>query len=231
MYRDRHDAGRQLAARVSELTAGDHVLVLALPRGGVPVGFEVAQKLGASLDVFLVRKLGVPGHEELAMGAIASGGVRVLNREVIEDLQIPAPVIDAAEDRERAELERRDRLYRGSRPPPDVRGRVVLLVDDGLATGATMEAAVAALRQQGPARVIVAVPVAAASTCEAFRRSGIETLCAFTPEPFQAVGLWYEDFSPTTDAEVRDLLTRAEKRMLAPSRRGADDEGQRSPLS
>src|SRR5438270_10267310 len=204
LFQDRHEAGRQLAAELTEYAGRDDVVVLALPRGGVPVAFEVAQALGAPLDVFLVRKLGVPGREELAMGAIATGGVRVLMPDVIQALGIPDRVIDAVAAREQQELERRERLYRGDRPPPDVRGRTVFLVDDGLATGSTMRAAAAALRQQRPARIVVAVPVAASSTCDEFRSEVDEIVCAATPEPFYAVGMWYDDFSQTSDEEVHD---------------------------
>jgi predicted phosphoribosyltransferase len=193
------------------------VLVLALPRGGVPVAYEVARALDAPLDVFLVRKLGVPGHEELAMGAIASGGVRVLNEDVVHHLRIPDEAIEKVARREQQELERREREYRGDRPPPEVSGRTVILIDDGLATGSTMRAAVMALRQQRPARIIVAVPAAAESTCDEFRAEVDEVFCAITPEPFYAVGLWYEDFSQTTDEEVRDLLERAAQAQSAVS--------------
>jgi putative phosphoribosyl transferase len=188
------------------------VLVLALPRGGVPVAFEVANALHAPLDIFLERKLGVPGQEELAMGAIATGGVRVLNEDVVGYLDIPGEVIDAVVADEEHELERRQRLYRGNRPPPDVRARTVILVDDGLATGSTMRAAAAALRKQQPARIVVAVPVSAAETCDEFRMEVDEIICAATPEPFHGVGLWYEDFSQTTDQEVRDLLEKSARR-------------------
>ena len=209
-FRDRTDAGRRLAAELSsDYAARDDVRVLALPRGGVPVGYEVARALGAPLDVFLVRKIGVPGHEELAMGAIASGGVRVLTPRVVEELRIPGEVIDQVAEREARELERRERAYREGRPPPDVRGRDVILVDDGLATGATMRAAARALRHLQPRRVVVAVPVAAAETCRELLAEVDEVVCTLTPEPFYAVGLWYEDFSQTTDDEVRDLLARA----------------------
>jgi putative phosphoribosyl transferase len=189
--------------------------VLALPRGGVPVAYEVARALGAPLDVFLVRKLGVPGHEELAIGAIASGGVRVLNQELARALRIPDQMIEAIAAKEQQELERRERLYRGDRPPPDVRGRTVILVDDGLATGATMYAAVEALRQQQQARIIVAVPIAAPETCAELSEEVDEVICAVTPQPFHAVGLWYEDFSQTSDDEVRDLLARAGEQVAA----------------
>jgi predicted phosphoribosyltransferase len=208
-YADRFAAGRELAGRLMKYANRPEVLVLALPRGGVPVAFEVARALHAPLDVFLVRKLGVPGHEELAMGAIASGGVRVLNEEVVRVLQIPEEEIDTVAAEEQQELERRERAYRDGRPAPDVRGRIVILIDDGLATGSTMRAAVAALRQRGPARIVVAVPVGAAETCAEFQEEADEVLCARTPEPFYAVGLWYEDFAQTTDDEVHELLQRA----------------------
>jgi putative phosphoribosyl transferase len=206
IYRDRTEAGKKLAEHLKDYANRQDVLVLALPRGGVPVAIEVANALHAPLDIFLVRKLGVPGQEELAMGAIATGGVRVLNEDVVGYLDIPGEVIDAVAADEERELERRQRLYRGNRPPPDVRARTVILVDDGLATGSTMRAAAAALRKQQPARIVVAVPVSAAETCDEFRMEVDEIICAATPEPFQGVGLWYEDFSQTTDQEVRDLL-------------------------
>jgi putative phosphoribosyl transferase len=208
-FRDRHEAGRRLAARLSHYVGRPDVLVLALPRGGVPVGFEVARMLNAPMDVFLVRKLGVPGQEELAMGAVASGGTHVLNEEVIDKLRIPSSVIEAVLATERQELMRRESTYRSDRPLPIVGGRVVILVDDGLATGATMRAAAAALRQQSPARLVVAVPTAARETCEALEAEVDEIVCAMTPDPFYAVGLWYEDFAQTSDDEVRDLLARA----------------------
>jgi predicted phosphoribosyltransferase len=208
-YRDRTEAGRQLAGKLARYAGRTDVLVLALPRGGVPVAFEVARALGAPLDVFLVRKLGVPGREELALGAIATGGIRLLNDNVVHHLRIPAEVIDRVEATEREELERRAREYRGNRPPPAVRGKTVILIDDGLATGASMRAALAALRRRRPARVVVAIPIASPKTCEEFRDEADEVVCARTPEPFRAVGFWYEDFSQTTDAEVRDLLRRA----------------------
>jgi putative phosphoribosyl transferase len=209
IYRDRTEAGKRLAERLTGYANRVDVLVLALPRGGVPVAYEVARALRAPLDIFLVRKLGVPGHEELAMGAIATNGVRVLNDEVVNYLRVPDEVIDAVAADELQELERRERLYRGTRPAPDVRGKTVILVDDGLATGSTMRAAAAALRQQQPARIVVAVPVSAPETCDEYRMGVDEIVCAVTPEPFQAVGLWYEDFSQTTDEEVRDLLARS----------------------
>ena len=194
---------------MTEYAGRPEVLVLALPRGGVPVAFEVALSLGAPLDIFLVRKLGVPGQEELAMGAIATGGLRVVNDSVVRHLDIAPELIDAVAAREQGELERRERAYRDERPAPDVRGRTVILVDDGLATGSTMRAAALALRQQGPARVVVAVPVASREACEEFRDEVDDIVCASTPEPFMGVGRWYEDFSQTTDEEVRSLLARA----------------------
>ena len=208
-FRDRRDAGRRLAEDLVDYAGRPDVLVLALPRGGVPVAYEVARALDAPLDVFLVRKLGVPGREELAMGAIATGDVRLLNEEVVQGLRIPPEAIDRVTAAEREELERREVAYRGDRPTPEVRGKTVILVDDGLATGTSMRAAVAALRQMRPARTVVAVPISAASTCEEFRDEVDEVVCAVTPEPFYAVGLWYEDFSQTGDDEVRDLLARA----------------------
>ncbi|HUE75795.1 MAG TPA: phosphoribosyltransferase [Chloroflexota bacterium] len=208
-FRDRRDAGQVLATRLRSYANQPDVIVLALPRGGVPVAHEVAEALGSSLDVFLVRKLGVPGHEELAMGAIASGGVRVLNDEVVYSQKIPREVIDEVAAREEQELVRREREYRGDRPAPDIRGKTVILVDDGLATGASMRAAVAALRQQLAKRIIVAVPVASASVCDEFRVLVDEIVCAATPDPFFAVGLWYEDFSQTSDDEVRALLMKS----------------------
>jgi predicted phosphoribosyltransferase len=209
IFRDRAQAGRALARRLGEYATRSDVLVLALPRGGVPVGYEVAKVLGVPLDVFLVRKLGVPGQEELAMGAIASGGVRVLNEDVVRLLQIPDEVIDSVAEREWRELARRERAYRGDRPPPEVRGRTVILIDDGLATGTTMRAAVAALRQQGPARIVVAVPVAAAATVEEMQNEVDDLVYVQAPEVFYAVGSWYEDFAQTSDAEVHALLEQA----------------------
>jgi putative phosphoribosyl transferase len=209
LFRDRADAGRYLAETLVAYADRPDVLALALPRGGVPVAFEVARALGVALDVFLVRKLGVPGHEELAMGAVSSGGVRVLNEHLVRRLQIPARAIDAVAEREREELARRERAYRDDRFAPTVRGRTVILIDDGLATGATMRAAVIALRTLGPERIVVAVPIASSETCDEFRDDVDEVVCAVTPRPFLAVGLWYDDFSQTTDEEVRDLLGRA----------------------
>lgn len=209
-FRNRSEAGRLLAAQLTAYAHRPDVAILALPRGGVPVAYEVARALGAPLDVFLVRKLGVPGREELAMGAVASGGVRVLNRDIVEGLRIPRAMIDSVAAAEEQELQRRERAYRGNRPFPVVRGRTAILVDDGLATGATMLAAIKALRQQQPARIVVAVPTGSPETCELLRAEVEEVFCAITPEPFAAVGLWYEDFSQTTDEEVRELLARSD---------------------
>lgn len=209
LFEDRTEAGRHLAVRLGQYAGRSDVVVLALPRGGVPVAYEVARALDASLDVFLVRKLGVPGREELAMGAIASGGVRVLNDDVVRSLRIPQSAIEAAAAEQQSELERRERAYRGDRPTPEIAGRTVILVDDGLATGSTMRAAAGALAAQRPARIVVAVPVAAAETCAELEREVDEIVCLRTPDPFYAVGLWYDDFAQTTDDEVRELLARA----------------------
>ena len=205
-FKNRTDAGRQLATRLTEYAGRSDVLVLALPRGGVPVAFEVATALGAPLDVFLVRKLGVPGHPELAMGAIAAGGVEVLSTDLIRDLGIPHALVQQVAVRERLELERRDSLFRGGRQPATVRDRTIILVDDGLATGSTMQAAIIALRQHAPAHIVVAVPVGARETCERLRRIADRVVCLQTPEPFNAVGLWYEEFAQTSDEEVARLL-------------------------
>jgi len=215
-FRDRTDAGRLLSRKLARYTDRTDVIVLALPRGGVPVGYEVAKALRAPLDVFLVRKLGAPGQEELAMGAIAAGGVRVLNEEVVRALGISQRVIDSVAARELRELERRDQLYRGRRAAPLVAGWTAILVDDGLATGSTMRAAIQALRQKKPGRIVVAVPVAAVPTCEELSSLVDEMACYATPEPFYSVGFWYEDFSQTTDDEIRALLKRAGKE-LTPS--------------
>jgi putative phosphoribosyl transferase len=215
LFRDRHDAGRRLAEKLQGY-AGTSALVLALPRGGVPVAAEVADRLGLPLDVFVVRKLGVPGHSELAMGALASGGVRVLNADVVEALGITADLIDAVARREATELARRERAYRGDQAPLDVGGRTVILVDDGLATGATMRAAVAALRARGAAHVVVAVPVGAPETCAALAAEADDVVCANAPQPFLAVGYWYDDFAQTSDEEVRAILAQR-----SPSRRVA----------
>jgi putative phosphoribosyl transferase len=207
-FDDRRDAGRQLASKLAAY-AGARPLVLALPRGGVPVGYEVARALSAPLDVFVVRKLGVPHNEEFAMGAVASGGALVLNEEVVARLGIAAEVVARVAEIERREIERRERAFRGGRPLPDVRRRTVILVDDGLATGATMRAAVAALRKMKPARLVVAVPISDPDVCDEFRHLADDVVCAVTPEPLHSVGLWYRDFTQTADDEVRELLARA----------------------
>jgi len=205
-FRDRAEAGRRLAEALAHYTGDPGLLVLALPRGGVEVGAEVARRLRAPLDVVLVRKLGVPGHEELAMGAIATGGVRVLSEEVIATLGVSEREIATVAAAEEGELARRERAYRGRRGPPVVEGRTVVLVDDGLATGATMRAAAAVLRRMGPRRLVVAVPVAPAETCRTLRALVDEVVCLLTPEPFRSVGEWYDDFSQTSDDDVRRLL-------------------------
>ena len=206
VFDDRHDAGRELAKLLQHLKAAGNVVVLALPRGGVPVACEIARALDATLDVFLVRKLGTPGHSELAMGAIASGGTRVINDEVVQALNIPQDAIDAAASREQSELERRDAAYRQGRQLTPLENRTVILVDDGLATGSTMKAAVQAVKQHKPVRIVVAVPVGAPETCRALRQLADEVICARTPSSFSAVGQWYRDFSQTTDDEVIALL-------------------------
>lgn len=208
-FSDRTQAGRLLGQALLHYRERNDVVVLALPRGGVPVAFEVVKAINASLDLMLVRKLGTPGQEELAMGAIAWGGVRVLNPDIIGSLGISADTIDAVANRESKELERRQRAYRGDRPPPQMQGRCVILVDDGLATGATMRSAVKALRQQHPARIVVAVPVAPPDTVETLRHEADEVVCLATPEPFMAIGRWYLEFPQTSDDEVKDLLRRA----------------------
>jgi len=208
-FRNRFDAGRLLADKLQEYAGRDDVVVLALPRGGVPVGFELARSLEAPLDVLLVRKLGVPGHEELAMGAIANGCTRVLNASVVAELGLTDEDIARAAAVQGRELERGARLYRGGRSPIDVHGRTVILVDDGLATGASMRAAALAVRERHPEKVVMAVPVAAKRICDELRSEVDEIICAVTPEPFIAVGFWYEDFSQTTDEQVRELLARS----------------------
>lgn len=215
-FRDRSEAGRLLADRLRGYANRPDVIVLALPRGGVPVAYEVARALDAPLDVFLVRKLGVPGHEEFAFGAIATGGIRVINQDLVQALGIPPKLIDAIAARQQQELERRERLYRGTRPPTDVRNRTLILVDDGLATGSTVLAAVRALRSEGAGRIVVAVPVASPEACEQLGEEADDVICAVTPEPFNAVGLWYQDFSQTTDDEVKELIARANRMSHAP---------------
>jgi predicted phosphoribosyltransferase len=210
-FRDRTEAGQLLAFRLMHYAGRSNVLVLALPRGGMPVAFEIAQALRAPLDVFLVRKLGVPGREELAMGAVASGNVRVLQSDVVEALQIPRSTIEVVTAEELKELTRREQIYRDGRPSPQVQGHEVILVDDGLATGSTMQAAVAAVKRQCPERIIVAVPVAARRACEGFQNEVEEIICLKAPQSFEAVGLWYEDFSQVTDEDVRECLRGAEE--------------------
>ena len=216
-FADRVEAGRELAAGLREYAGRDDVVVLALPRGGIPVAFEVARELGAPLDVILVRKLGLPEQPELAMGAIASGGVRVLNDEVVRATAVSPEEIEEVAAREGEELARRERLYRGERPPPAIEGKVAILVDDGLATGSTMLAAIGALRRQRPARIVVAAPIAPPETCEELRREADDVVCVRTPEPFLAIGAWYERFPQVSDDEIRNLLARADgQRPAAP---------------
>ncbi|HWQ93706.1 MAG TPA: phosphoribosyltransferase [Clostridia bacterium] len=212
LFQDRTDAGRFLARKLKPHAGEPGVIVLALPRGGVPVGYEVARELHAPLDVFVVRKLGVPGNEELAMGAIGSGGVRVMNEPVVRQLQISREVIEAVAREQEAELARRERMCRGTRPPANVEGKKVILVDDGLATGATMRAAVEAVRKRHPAALIVAVPVGAEDTCRDLRGRVDELICGQTPDPFFSVGTWYSNFLETTDEEVKRLLDKAGER-------------------
>jgi predicted phosphoribosyltransferase len=209
IYSNRSEAGKYLATKLPDYANRHDVIVLALPRGGVPVGFEVAKALNAPLDIFLVRKLGVPNYEEYAMGAIATGDIRVLNEDTVNYLDIPHEVIDLVAAREMKELKRRERAYRGNRSEPEVRVKTVVLVDDGLATGSTMRAAVEALRQKGPSRIVVAVPVSAPDTCDEYRMGADEVVCASIPESFYGVGEWYLDFTQTSDEEVRELLETA----------------------
>ena len=209
IFRDRSHAGQVLAEQLREYAGRPDVLVLGLPRGGVPVAYEVARALGVPMDVFIVRKLGAPGQPELAVGAIASGGVRVLNSDIVRVLGISDREIEELTARERQEIEHRERLYRGDRPPIAVSGLTVILVDDGLATGSTMRAAATALRRAHPAKIVVAVPVAAGATCEVIAAEVDQVICAATPEPFYSVGQWYEEFTQTTDEEVRELLATA----------------------
>jgi predicted phosphoribosyltransferase len=206
LFRNRDDAGRRLAERLQQYAGRNDVIVLALPRGGVPVAGRVAESLRAPLDVFLVRKIGVPGHAELAMGAIAEGGAVVLNDDLIASLGVPADAVERVKASEQQELERRQQLYRRSAPPPSVRDRVVILIDDGLATGSTMEAAILALRRLGPSRIVAAIPVGAQESCTRIAAIADEVVCASIPEWFNAVGQWYDDFSETSDDEVRRLL-------------------------
>lgn len=217
IYQNRSDAGRRLAARLAHRAGDPSLLVLGLPRGGVPVAAEVAEALGAPLDVYVVRKLGVPGQRELAMGAIASGGVRVMNERVLVAAGVTPEEVEEVFREEERELERRERALRGDRPAPDVEERTVVLVDDGIATGSTMRAAIAALRARGAGTVVVAVPIAASETCAEFAEEVDEIVCAATPDPVRAISLWYEDFEQTTDAEVRELVERAARRDAEPS--------------
>ncbi|PAV13414.1 phosphoribosyl transferase [Methanosarcina spelaei] len=209
LFKDRVDAGKKLAKELSKYANRSDVLILALPRGGVPVAFEVAKELNVRMDVFIVRKLGVPGNEELAMGAISSDNIRVLNEDVVRSFQIPERIINMVSENELKELERRERAYRGDRPKPEISGSTVILIDDGLATGATMRAAAAAIKTKNPAKIVVAVPTGARDTCELFVREVDEVICVATPEPFYGVGAWYGNFSQTTDEEVCELLDKA----------------------
>ena len=221
-FRDRIEAGERLSAKLSTYANRQDVLVLGLPRGGVPVAFEVARALDVPLDIITVRKLGVPGEEELAMGAIASGGVRVLNRDIVRMLGLSDATIDAVSTKEQRELARRELLYRGERALPELRGRTLILVDDGMATGATMRAAIQAVRQRDPAHVVVAVPVAALPTCDDLRSEGSDVVCVRETDALYAIGLWYDKFSQTTDAEIRDLLDRAWHRRAPAHRRESE---------
>ncbi|MGK7872817.1 MAG: phosphoribosyltransferase [Xenococcaceae cyanobacterium] len=218
ILQNRTEAGRLLASKLAAYANRSDVLVLALPRGGVPVAFEIAKALNVPLDICLVRKLGVPKRKELAMGAIAMGGVMVINHDVVDWLHISKKMIDQVAAQEWQELERRDRLYRGNRPVPDMSNRTIILVDDGIATGSTLRAAIAALRQQQPKTIVVAVPVAPPSTCKELKAEVDKVVCLRTPEPLYSISLWYEDFSQTTDGEVRNLLARAAREPTAASR-------------
>jgi predicted phosphoribosyltransferase len=228
LYQDRRHAGRVLAEELREYAGRPDVVVLALPRGGVPVAYEVATRLGVPLDAFVVRKLGVPGYEEFAMGAIAPGGVIVLNSEVIEGVGIPKAAIERVIASEQAELARREQVYRAGRPPLDVAGKVVILVDDGLATGSTMRAAVAALRQRGARRIVVGVPIASPETCEELSAEVDQIVCAATPKPFVAVDRWYANFEQTTDEGVRQLLEAAAREQAARGQGVAPPKGERA---
>jgi len=230
-FADRRAAGRELAAHLTKFAGREDVIVLGLPRGGIPVAHEVAAALQAPLDALVVRKLGVPRREELAFGAIASGGVRVLNDDVVSQARLDATTVERITAAELLELDRRERLYRGDRPAVDVRGRTALVVDDGLATGATMRAAVQALRELGAGAVVVAVPIAAWQTCEELARRAATVVCARTPDPFVAVGLWYRDFSPTTDDEVRDLLEVSRPGLVRPAPGAGRPRGPQDPRS
>ena len=214
IFKDRRDAGRKLAQKLSAYANRSDVIALALPRGGVPVAYEVALALNAPLDIFTVRKLGLPGHEELAMGAIASGGARVINQDVVRTFSIPQGVVEAVAKQELKELERRERAFRGDREMREIHDRTAILIDDGLATGASMQAALMGLRARDPARIVVAVPTAPLETCEAFQQLVDEMICATTPEPFYGVGQWYEDFSQVTDEQVQTLLEQASQQEL-----------------
>ena len=209
LFEDRVDAGKKLAKELSKYANRSDVLILALPRGGVPVAFEVAKELNVKMDVFIVRKLGVPGNEELAMGAISSDNVLVLNEDIVKSFQIPERVINMVAENELKELKRRERTYRGDRPNPEISGSTVILIDDGLATGATMRAAASAIKTKNPAKIVVAVPTGAPDTCEIFKKEVDEVICVATPEPFYGVGAWYGNFSQTTDEEVCELLDKA----------------------
>jgi predicted phosphoribosyltransferase len=223
-FHDRRDAGRQLSEQLLDYADNPNVIVLGLPRGGVPVAYEISARIGAPLDVLVVRKLGVPGHEELAVGAIASGGIRYVDRRVAQALRIPDEVIDTVEESERIELERRERTFRAGRPPLDVSGRTTIVVDDGLATGASMAVAVEALRMRNPANIVVAVPIASTEACDSLRERADEVVCLVTPSRMYAIGQWYEDFTQTTDEEVRALLDQSSREQQAV--RGSRDEAQ-----
>lgn len=225
LFMDRRQAGRVLASSLRSYAGRPDLVVLALPRGGVPVAYEIARALRAPLDVFVVRKLGVPGHEELAMGALAPDGVCILDERIVGGLDISSEDISRAVRHQRRELVRREHAYRGEQPPVDVSDRTVILVDDGLATGSTMRAAIEALRRQHPARIVAAVPVAAPETCGEMSAVADEMMCAATPQPFHAVGLWYEDFSQTSDAEVRELLEAARERGQRPEEEVREQPG------